>query len=81
MAYIGGMYYVRSWTKSGKVFDRDFSTEQEARAFGNEQWKLPFILKVSIVKMGYYKKKRNSIRIAEAEKAGFKEMINGGTGK
>lgn len=77
MAYIGGMYYVRSWTKNGKIFERDFSTEQEARAFGNKQWKLPFVLKVSIVKMRYYKKKRNSLLIAQAEKAGFKEMVMG----
>ena len=75
MDYIGGMYYVRSWTKNGKIFERDFQTEQEARSFGNDQWKLPFVLKVSIVKMRYCNKKRNSLLIAQAEKAGFLDMI------
>lgn len=69
MGWIGGWYYVRSTTKKGKLFDRDFPTEQEARAFGNEQWKLPFVVKVEIVKMTYdYKKRRKAVHIAEATK-------------
>ena len=69
VAYIGGWYYVRSWTKKGRIFDKDFPTEQEARAFGNEQWKLPYVVKVMICKMGFTsKKRRKTVVVAEAHK-------------
>ena len=68
MAYIGGWYSVTAWTVKGYPFRKEFPTEQEARSFGNEQWKLPYVRKVTITKMGYYKKRRNSILIAEAER-------------
>lgn len=69
MAYIGGWYYVESLTKNGHYFRKDFPTEREARVFGNAQWSLPYVVRVKIVKMGYYKKRRNSTLIAEAQKA------------
>ena len=69
MAWIGGWYYVRSHTKNGSIFDKDFPTEQEARAFGNEQWKLSYVTEVKIVKMTYdHRKHRKGILIAEAHK-------------
>ena len=69
MGWIGGWYRVRSTTKNGKLFDQIFPTEQEARASGNEQWKLPFVVKVEIIKMAFdYKKHRKAVHIAEATK-------------
>lgn len=67
-AYIGGKYSVHCETKSGKGFYTICDTEQEARAFGNEQWKKQYIVGVTISKMRYYKKRRNSLLIAEAKK-------------
>ena len=71
MGWIGGWYYVQSETKNHNFFTKDFPTEQEARAFANEQWKLPYVMRVSIVKMAYYKKRRKAIDIAEARKEGY----------
>lgn len=69
MGYIGGWYYVRSWTKNERIFDKEFPTEQEARNFGNEQWKLPYVVKVRICKMGFTsRKKRKTVVVAEAQK-------------
>lgn len=67
-AYIGGKYSVRCSTKSGKGFYTLCDTEQEARDFGNEQWKKPWIIEISIIKMRFYKKKRKSLLIATAKK-------------
>jgi len=67
-AYIGGKYSVYCRTKSGKGFYTVCDTEQEARSFGNEQWKKPYIVSVRIIKMRFYKKRRNSLLIAEASK-------------
>ena len=67
-AYIGGKYTVHCSTKSGKGFNTLCDTEQEARQFGNEQWKKPFITEIQIVKNQFYKKKRNSLLIAKATK-------------
>lgn len=67
-AYIGGKYSVHCSTKNNKGFYTLCDTEQEARAFGNEQWKKPHIVSVSIIKMRFYKKRRNSLLIAEAHK-------------
>lgn len=68
MAWIGGWYSVTAWSVKGNPYTKDFPTEQEARAFGNEEWKLPYVRKVTIIKMAYYKKRRKAIHIAEAEK-------------
>lgn len=68
MTWIGGWYYVRSHTAKGNIFDKEFPTEQEARAFANEQWKKPYVVSVSIVRMGYYHKRRKSTTVAEAHK-------------
>ena len=70
MGYIGGWFNVRWHTTKGRIFDKAFPTEEEARTFGNEQWKFPFVVKVRITKMGYYKKRRKSVLIAEAQKKG-----------
>ena len=67
-AYVAGKYSVHCSTKSGKGFFTLCDTEQEARQFGNEQWKKPYIIKVRITKNRFYKKKRNSQFIAEATK-------------
>ena len=67
-AYIGGKYSVHCSTKSGKGFYTVCDTEQEARAFGNEQWKNSWIIEVCISKMRFYKKRRNSLLIATAKK-------------
>lgn len=66
--YIGGKYSVYCRTKSNKGFYTICDTEQEARDFGNEQWKKPYIVKITITKMRFYKKRRNSLLIAEANK-------------
>lgn len=66
--YIGGKYSVRCHTKSEKTFYTLCDTEQEARAFGNEQWKKPWIVEITITKMRFYKKRRNSLLIATAKK-------------
>lgn len=68
MAYIGGWYSVTAWTTRGYPFSKEFPTEQEARNFGNAQWKLPYVRKVIITKMGYRHKRRHSVTVAEAEK-------------
>lgn len=67
-AYIGGKYCVYCKTKSNKGFYTVCDTEQEARMFGNEQWKKPYIVSVRISYMRFYKKRRNSLLIAEASK-------------
>lgn len=67
-AYIGGKYSVYCETKSGKGFYTVCDTEQEARAFGNEQWKNSWIVEIHITKMRFYKKRRNSLLIAKATK-------------
>ena len=67
-AYIGGKYSVHCSTKSGKGFWTVCDTEQEARAFGNEQWKNSWIVQVSIIYMRFRNKKRNSLLIATAKK-------------
>lgn len=67
-AYIGGKYQVYCATKSGKGFFTLCDTEKEARDFGNEQWKKSYIISIRITKMGFYKKRRNSLLIAEANK-------------
>lgn len=67
-AYIGGKYAVHCSTKSGKGFYTVCDTEQEAREFGNEQWKKPHIVAIEITKMRFYKKRRKSLFIAEAKK-------------
>lgn len=67
-AYIGGKYCVYCRTKSGKSFYSICDTEQEARTFGNEQWKNSWIVEICITKMRFYKKKRNSQLIATAKK-------------
>lgn len=67
-AYIGGKYSVHCSTKSGKGFYTVCDTEQEARAFGNEQWKNSWIVEIRISKMRFYKKRRNSLLIATAKK-------------
>ena len=66
--YIGGKYSVRCSTESGKGFVTLCDTEEEARAFGNEQWKKPWIVQVSIIYMRFRNKKRNSLLIATAKK-------------
>ena len=66
--YIGGKYSVYCATKSGKGFCTLCDTEQEARAFGNEQWVKRHIVSVRIIKMRFYKKRRNPLLIAEASK-------------
>ena len=68
MSYIAGWYQVTAWTIKDYPYTKVFPTEQEARAFGNEQYKLSFVRKVTISKMRYYKKRRASQLIAEAEK-------------
>lgn len=70
-AYIGGKYAVHCSTKSGKGFYTVCDTEQEAREFGNEQWKKPYIIAIEITKMRFYKKRRNTLLIAKAEKRGI----------
>lgn len=67
-AYIGGKYNVHCSTKSGKGFSTLCDTEEEARSFGNEQWKKPWIVEVRIVYMRFRNKKRNSLLIATAKK-------------
>lgn len=67
-AYIGGKYCVYCKTNSNKGFYTLCDTEQEARSFGNEQWKKPYIVSVHITKMRFYHKRRNSLLIAEASK-------------
>ena len=67
-AYIGGKYTVYCRTKSGKGFYTLCDTEQESRGFGNQQWKNPYIVIVTITKMRFYHKRRNSLLIAEAHK-------------
>ena len=67
-AYIGGKYTVYCMTKNGKGFYTLCDTEQESRSFGNEQWKKPYIVSVTITKMRFYHKRRNSLLIAEAHK-------------
>lgn len=66
--YIPGWYRVTSFTKNYKSHVEIFQTEEEARFHGNEQWKLPFVIEVSISKMRYVKCKRSSIIIAKAIK-------------
>lgn len=67
-AYIGGKYSVHCRTKSGNGFWTVCDTEQEAREFGNEQWKNSWIVEIRISKMRFYKKRRNSLLIATAKK-------------
>ena len=68
MAYIGGWYRVTAWTIKGYPFSKEFPTEQEARDFGNSQWKLPYVCMVKNTKMGFRNKRRHSVLVAEAEK-------------
>ena len=73
--YIGGKYAVYCRTINDKGFHTVCDTEQEAREFGNEQWKKPYIISIYITKMRFYKKRRNSLLIAEATKKGHKKIF------
>lgn len=67
--YRAGMFNVLTETVDGKCHrSRFFETEQEARAYGNEQWKRKSTISVSIYKTGFYKKHRHSVLIAVASK-------------
>ena len=67
--YRAGMFGVLTETSDGKWHrSRLFETEQEARGYGNAQWKKKAVISVEIYKTGFYKKRRHSITIATATK-------------
>lgn len=69
--YRAGMFSVLTETADGQFHrSRFFETEQEARNYGNTQWKKASVISVEIYKTGFYKKRRHSVLVASATKKG-----------
>lgn len=69
--YRAGMFNVLTETADGQFHrSRFFETEQEARTYGNTQWKKASVISVEIYKTGFYKKRRHSVLVASATKKG-----------
>lgn len=66
--YTAGTYIVTWEDASGFHRSPVFETEQSARDFGNRLWKNPTIYVVEISRMQFYKKRRNAVTIARAER-------------
>lgn len=66
--YIAGTYVVTWEDASGFHRGPVFETEQAARDFGNILWRNPMISSIEISRMQFYKKRRNAVTIAKAER-------------
>lgn len=64
--YVAGYYQVYVFLNNKKSFRKYFDNEKEAREFGNITWKRKDVKEIWISKTGFYKKRRNTIRIATA---------------
>ena len=67
--YTAGTYIVTWEDASGFHCSPAFETEQSARDFGNHLWKNPTIYVVEISRRQFYKKRRNAVTIARAERS------------
>ena len=66
--YITGTYIVTWDDHSGYHCSPAFETEQAARDFGNRLWRNPLISAIEISRRQFYKKRRNAVTIAKAER-------------
>ena len=66
--YRSGTYVVAYDDKTGYHRGGVFETEREARDFGNRLWRNPAVSSVKICRCQFYKKRRNCVTIAKAER-------------
>ena len=66
--YRSGTYVVAYDDKTGFHRGGVFETERKARDFGNRLWRNPEVSSVEICRCQFYKKRRNCVTIAKAER-------------
>ena len=67
--YVAGTYSVIWEDHQGIHRSPVFNTEQDARDFGNRLWLNSMVFSIEIYRRQFYKKRRNSVVIAKAERA------------